>query len=280
MKYCFVFVCQGGPIEPQALLLAASLTHFIRCDAEIVACIPEYPEVKAPTDEAIAFLHLLGVRIETITNPVDSSYLIANKMACLKIDTDAELLIFLDSDMLCVQEFHGSSLLEGSEFSARLTDFSDLSMNEWKAIYAYCKWGTPTLNYKSMVSREAIPLSLNSGFLAVKNAGKFQRTWVNWAIKLNDRLRFPKTRPFLDQIALSFTVMELGLDIQLLDQTYNYSSAIYPIDHHQLPYFVHYYESIHLLGDTFLSDIAHSLMEKHSELRSLLKADSFLCLLH
>lgn len=279
MKYCFVFVCQGGAIEPQALLLAASLRHFLNCPAEIIACIPDYPEVKPPTNQAINFLHKLGIKTQTIVNEVDSSYLIANKIACLNTDTKAEQLIFMDSDMLCIREFHGSLRLEQSEFAARPTDFADLSTEEWLAIYRYNEWPDPEFKHHAMVSKQTIPLSFNAGFIAVKAPQQLHQAWTRWARKLNLPERFPKTRPFLDQISLPFAVMELAMDVNLLDQTYNFSSPIYPINPHQSPYFVHYYESLHFVGDQYLADVAKILLKKHPELKQLVQTDPFLALL-
>ena len=40
MTYCFVFVCQKGYLELQSLLLAASLTKYLRGSYELKAAIP------------------------------------------------------------------------------------------------------------------------------------------------------------------------------------------------------------------------------------------------
>ena len=39
-SFSFVFVCQAGRLEVDALLLALSLEHFVRCDYELVAALP------------------------------------------------------------------------------------------------------------------------------------------------------------------------------------------------------------------------------------------------
>ena len=279
MQPCFVFVCQGGSIEPKAALLAASLSTFVQCDAEIIAAIPSYPEVLPPTTEAIEFLHKLGVRVEEIVNEVDPTYPIANKIACFNIPTDADKFVFLDSDILCLQEIHEDQDFGGCEFAARLTDFSDLRPVDWCHVYEHCDKEPPEFDHRSIVSNEHMPLCFNSGVVITTQPGRLHHTWTAFARKLNHRERFPFTRPFLDQISLPFAVRELGLTIHLLDQYQHCPSAIFPIDLHHPAVFAHYHGTIHLLGDKLLANIAQRLIREHAGLDRLLQPGPFLSLL-
>ena len=60
-----------------------------------------------PAASTLAFLERLGVRLEPISNGFDSDYPIGNKVSCLGVRTDADIRIFLDSDMLAFRPFTG-----------------------------------------------------------------------------------------------------------------------------------------------------------------------------
>lgn len=112
MKYCFIFVCQQGSLELESMLLAASLKRYLRCDYECVAAIPQ-PATQWGTvsEDTLVFMHDLGVRTVPITNRINENYPVGNKVACLGIDTPADKLIFLDSDILCGQEFSPDTIV-------------------------------------------------------------------------------------------------------------------------------------------------------------------------
>src|SRR6266498_3081084 len=95
-SYCFVFVCQEGELTIQSLLLAASLKQFLRCDHELVAAVPgPVDRWGTPPVAALAMLRELGVRMVSITNPLDDDYPIGNKLACLDVETQADKVVFL-----------------------------------------------------------------------------------------------------------------------------------------------------------------------------------------
>lgn len=94
MKYCFVFFCQQGGLELKAMLLAASLKRYLRCDYECVAAIPQRAtQWGTVSSDTLAFMQDLGVRTVPITNPINEYYPIGNKVACLGMDTSADKLI-------------------------------------------------------------------------------------------------------------------------------------------------------------------------------------------
>ncbi|WP_111976373.1 hypothetical protein [Algibacillus agarilyticus] len=280
MKLAFVFVCQGGELAPQASLLAASLDYFLRIDAEVIAAVPNYPEVFPPSKQVIQFLKKLNVRIEYIDNHIDRRYLIANKLSCFNIQTEAEQLIFLDSDIMCMREFREETKITNADFAARLTDLSDLTQLEWQKIYQYCHSDLPHFSFKSSISNEDMPLCFNSGIIVTTKAKQLYAKWVAYAKHLNKPSLFPKCRPFLDQISLPFAVSSLGLSCHLLNQDFHWSLPLLPINSHKLPQFVHYHEPIHLLGDDASTGIARLLIKTYPELKSIISCDPILSLLN
>ncbi|MET0569490.1 MAG: hypothetical protein ABWZ74_10475, partial [Hyphomicrobiaceae bacterium] len=102
-RTAFVFVCQAGEWEVKAALLAASLRRQYGDDIELIAAIPQPREIwgtVAPVTTAL--LEQLRVRHVPITNPIDTAFAHANKIACLGVETAAAKIVFLDSDMLCL----------------------------------------------------------------------------------------------------------------------------------------------------------------------------------
>ena len=105
-KYGFVFICQQGELEIKSMLLATSLKRYLRCEYELVAAIPE-PATRwgSISKNTLDLIQTLGVRTAPVINRINENYPIGNKVACLGIETQAEKIVFLDSDILCLREF-------------------------------------------------------------------------------------------------------------------------------------------------------------------------------
>ena len=276
----FICVCQGGPLEMQAVLLIASLLENKKVDGEIIAAVPVGDHIQPISDTTDDFLKHHGVRLVLIENALDSSYPIAHKIMCFNIEHKHDCLIFMDSDMLLLTPFTPDFLVTyQDDFAGRLTDFSDLSRSEWATIYNYLDLDTPDCSYRSLASDDPIPLSFNSGLIVTRTASTLFQAWMKYARLLNDPARFPKTRPFLDQISLVFAVRTLNLGFDLLSQKEHRSSPIFPIDLVDPPLFCHYYENIHLLGDQVLVPFCRQLIDKYDHLGNILADDRDLCLL-
>ncbi len=279
MPLAFVFVCQGGPLEPKALLLAASLRHFASAGHQLIAAIPDYPEVAPPSAAGVDFLRQLDVRLVAIGNSLDVSYPYAHKIECLGIATGGRRLVFLDSDILCLRQCVDEPALQAGEFAARLTDTCDIPAQRWREIYRFCGFGEPRFDHVAVVTGEPMPLCFNSGVFAVAQPARLRRAWLELAAQLNDPARFPETRPFLDQISLPLALQREGIEPQLLGTGQHWPSAIIPVDLLQPPLFAHYHDSCNLLGDTVLAGTAGMLLRRYAGLQPLLQADPFLGLL-
>ncbi len=276
----FVLVCQGGPIEKQAALLIASLLENKKVQGEIIAAVPVGDRMLPLSDVMLNFLRNCNVRMIEINNVLDPTYPIAHKMMCCAIDHDSEYLIFMDSDMLLLSPITIDFLTDHQvDFAGRLTDFCDLTQEEWGQIYRFLDLTPSSFSYQAWASGESIPLSFNSGLMLIRDSSKIYDTWMKYARLLNDPTKFPKTRPFLDQISLVIAIQVLGLKFNLLSQKDHCSSPIFPIDLLNAPLFVHYYENIHLLGDKVLAPFCQQLIKKYDQLESILKDEPDLSLL-
>jgi hypothetical protein len=142
VKYTFVFVCQRGPLEVQAMLLAASLAENLRCDHRLVAALPEPEETWGrPREETLRFLERLGVARVPVQNHVSCELPVTNKLSCLDVEHEGDVTVYIDADMLCMKPFSGAAGFEG-EFGARAAGFDCFaehgrSDETWTALYAH-----------------------------------------------------------------------------------------------------------------------------------------------
>lgn len=279
MSLTFVFVFQGGPIEPKAALLAASLYEYVGRQADLVAAVPIYEGVLPPTESGLLFLESLQIKTHKIDNPVDISYPIANKIAAMAVPSATKNTIFLDSDILCLRSIERVESVFESEFCARLADFREIPHSTWEEIHKELGIEPPEFVYKSMIKQDSMPMYFNSGVVGTNHPQALSLEWAKLARKLNQPERWPITRPFLDQICLPLAVKNLGLTVDFLTPNQHFSSALFPAKASAKPLFAHYHDSRTLVGDLVAGPIAESLLRKHPELVSILRPDPWLSLL-
>jgi hypothetical protein len=273
-RYCFTFICQQGDLEIKALLLAASLKQFLRCDYELVAALPQ-PATRwgTPSEETLALLTRWGVRTVAITNQINDDYPIGNKVSCAAIATDADKLIFLDSDMLCLREFQHQARFTQASFHAKPADVATYTENlqQWQTLYQLFARDVPDLRVAATVSGEIMPPYFNAGFLAMQPSPAFFNTWLKCCQQIDESPKIVSKRPYLDQIALSVAVTASGETIDCLDETYNYPAHHKPLNINNLPLFCHYHHPLIIRREPVLSQLVTLLLQKYPELHPLLR---------
>ncbi|HET9579251.1 MAG TPA: sulfotransferase [Usitatibacter sp.] len=274
MRYCFAFVCQAGELEPKALLLAASLRRHLRCEHELVAAIPQ-PESAwgKPGAATLDALRRMGVRFAAIENPIDPSYPIANKIACLGIETTADKRVFMDSDMLCLRDFAGPARFGEAAVNVKPGDLvgiaSDLS--QWDAAYQACGVTLPAWRVTATVSRQSMPPYFNAGFIACDRASGLAREWAECARAIDASAAVARKRPWLDQVALSVAIAKRGLSVDCLDERFNYPAHLRPL-RGEAPYFCHYHYPQVIRREPRLLALFSSLLAEHPGIRAVLEA--------
>ena len=280
MEYSFVFVCQRGSLEVKSMLLAASLKRQLRCEHELVAAIP-VPQERwgRPAAGTLAFLESLGARVVTISNRFDSDYPIGNKVSCLDIATDADMRIFMDSDILASQPFPGlispGSLKMQAPFGAVPADMDRFGASDaiWALIYESQNLAPPVERMHATVSGQAMLPYFNAGFIAVQSRIDFAATWLRICREIDGDPRIINKRPWLDQIALPVAVKYLDLDYVALDQRHNYPAHLKPVGPDPLPYFVHYHNQKVLSASPMLRSLVLELAAEHPQLKDAMRAD-------
>ena len=135
-----VFICQKGELEIKAALLAASLRNILGNKIPLYCGIPQIPGLETlPGKDTIDFLESLNVQWQLFENPlmVDgigplSGLQFSNKLFCFPANLEAGRVVFLDSDLLCVNKpplFDTSN----SDFTV-CQAFKSLDLN-WSKVY-------------------------------------------------------------------------------------------------------------------------------------------------
>ncbi len=276
MNYSFIFVCQQGELEIKALLLAASLKRFLLCKYELVAALPR-PEAQwgQPDSATLYALDQLGVHIAYIDNPIDPNYPIGNKLACLNIQTAADKLVFLDSDIICLRGFHHSQRFE-QPINAKPADLRSFGSTpgEWESVYAALNLSVPPCPVLATVSGVSMSPYFNAGLVAVRRDAGFGDAWITCARSIDADPGIANKRPWLDQIALPAAATQLGLTVDSLDERYNYPAHLKPLDAQNLPIFCHYHWPSVLRREPLANALVAELADQVPAMRQAMESDA------
>ena len=269
-RFCFVFVCQSGELEVKALLLAASLKRFLRCDYELVAAVPMPMDVwgeLSPT--TIDVLRRIGVRVEAIENPIDVRYPIGNKLACLTIGTTADKIVFLDSDILCLREFFDSDVFDVA-FAAKPADLRTFaaSSDVWEPLYASVGVDVPTLRLPTTVSGEFGLAYFNSGVVFADVSVRLGQAWIDCARAIDGVPSMQPQRHWLDQVSLAVAVHKQKLGYSSLGEAFNFPAHLKPIGD-DVPFFCHYHWPKVLRSEPRMMELFASLVAEFPEIAQL-----------
>lgn len=275
-RTAFVFVCQPGEWELKAALLAASLRRHYGKDIELIAALPQPREIWGTmTAGTAALLQQLQVRCVPIENPIEPSFTHANKIACLGVEVSAEVIVFLDSDILCVAQ-HNFSLAPGTAIALKAADLPAFPVHDefaWKAVYAAV--GRPLPERRIALSCNAAP-SLpfyNSGVVALDTAfaRKLQEVWTETSRIIRLDQRVPDRRLWSDQLGLAVALDILDTMPAPLDVRHNHPTHLMPLDDTPEVAFAHYHHPAIIAQEPVLRRLAASLLEQYPVLGDLMQ---------
>ena len=282
MRFAISFVCQRGDLEIKALLLAASLRRFLTCNAELIACLPE-PESQwgAVSPEALRVLASLGVRTVGIRNVIDDAYPIGNKVTCLDVATDAEHMVFLDTDILCLEPFDpGRWFARG--FNAKPADAVGFADNpqDWQSVYELFGLTGPGRRVVTSVAGQLICPYFNAGVIGAPARTGLGATWADCCRTLaaSDSLwegrSLPAKWPFLDQISLPVAVARAGLDVSLLGERLNFPANLKPLAAEEGgPILCHYHRPDVIRREPRLLELVANLLDGHPPIADVMATE-------
>jgi hypothetical protein len=276
MQTAFVFVCQSGELEAKAAILAASLRRHLPADAVLVALVPQ-PESDwgRLADHTLRFLESLGVRIASVENPIGPGYPIGNKISCVDVDVPADRVVFLDSDIVVLDDLDPGRHFRG-EFMAKPADVSHTfggDASHWSRIYALCGCPEPSRRVMPTVRGDLMWPYFNAGVIAVPAGSGFGREWADCSRRIDADDSIPSRRPHLDQIALPVAVARAGLRFTPLPETLNYPAHLKPLPP-RLPTVCHYHWPRVIAGEPRLLEALATLLHTHAPLEALLRREA------
>lgn len=231
-----IIICtEKGRLESEAMLLIASLREFGGClsNTPIYSYQPRKQFKISPSTAAFFSEHNV-VHFDIPLNVEYEHYPLANKpLACAHREqhSNADFLIFLDSDVFFYNEPSALTDLNGSDVKLRPVDFkgvgSNMSGDEneeyWKDLY-HTLGVTVKRTVESTVTGEKILEYYNSGHIVTKREiGLFTR-WLKNFRRVMDCGLSPRGENlyFVEQTVFAATVSQMMLKVAEFEKEYNF----------------------------------------------------------
>ncbi len=279
-RFCFVFVCQHGPLEARAVLLAASLRRFLPASltVDLVAAQP-MPEARwgCPSNATLNALDELGVRVAPVVNRIADDYPTGNKFDCLAVPTRAPTTLFLDSDMLMLRAPEEPELTALERpLAAVPASLAHAGDAEWQRIYTRCELPLPEASLRLLQSGELSRPYFNAGMVASRDAARLADVWAETArfIDSDPGLPLALRRPWLDQLALPVAAARLGWQVTPLDAAWNHPSWAWPSPDVPLPLLYHYQGAERFLEARRMHAVARQLAWANPRVAEVLAEDA------
>jgi len=271
----WIFVCQSGRLEREACVLAASLRRKLGPEAKLIAAVP-LPESVMGTlaPDVILFLESQGVALRSFTNPtVDqgrelTSELLMNKAFALKVEPDASVVVFLDSDQICHSHFDLNNLLVPLVARRAFYLGAKATQGVWERAYEICEAQMPAqrISARSRVSSDPVivcPPFFNSVFISL------HRPWVHeFAMNYADCYRrivahglLGENRYYEEQMAMAIAVVKTRVPFEI--DIYRIDAALF-----------HYYSVPRLASFNKFAQIVRELAETAPGLKNILEPDT------
>jgi len=271
MHTTLVFICQRGELELKSTLLAASLRRHVAGDVELVACLPE-PEATwgRPSPTVLGLFASLGVRTVGLRNRIDDAYPIGNKVSAVAIPTNADRIVFLDSDILCLGGFAVDACFRG-DFTAKPADLPTMpqTAKHWQRLYRRFGLPAPRRRLLATDAEQLLWPYFNAGVLAFRTGLGFPEAWLECCRRIDADPAVPARRPHLDQIALPIALAKAGIEFEPLPERLNFPAHLRPIPA-EPPILCHYHGWDVLAREGMLRQKVRDLLDEHPPLGELL----------
>lgn len=250
VKYSVIFICQSGDIEIKSILLALSLKDHVGPEVELIAAIPRpgdqtyYPSIKAKS-----LLNALNVKTIEFENPylknkkVETGDLFTNKSFCLNISCQGKYIIFLDSDILCLNKFSLSEELLEPDFLAKQVDFANV--RNWEILYKHFRLKIPDEEFICSVDKKTSPPYFNSGVFIIKQdkAKNLGDTWFQIFQEITTCNLMTDNYLRRHQASLALAVQKLCLSYSMLDVELNFPVRSKKTRNAERIIFAHYHDA-------------------------------------
>ncbi|OON82744.1 sulfotransferase [Streptomyces tsukubensis] len=270
----FTFVCHAGPLEPQAVLLAASLRRYAGHVPAYVA-VPQPEEVwGAPSGRTLAAFDRFDIEVVPVTAPFGRERPLTNKIAALRVPAETERLVLLDSDILALGPVADHPLLTSeAEVVAKPADFQTWTreLAVWARTYAACGARVPRTRVAATVSGDTGPPYFNSGVVITRRPGRLADVWERCARALAATDDLPFGSRWDDQPAFAVAVQAGGFTVGYADERLNFPAHVRTLPPGRPPLLCHYHRPRVIRVDPLLRGLVADYARRHPEVAEVLR---------
>jgi hypothetical protein len=239
-RICFVACVESGPLEAQTVRLAESIRRFggSMSDSEIIAVTPRFgPPLTRATHRRF---EALGVRHERSRSHPDYAWYhyLNTPLALAAADelTDAELLAWVDSDILFLAEPTEFRLAPDVEFTAGVTDNGVVGSTgpdsphdpDWRRLCDLLGIDLDELPWvRTELEGQLVRLYFQAGVFIYRRGLGFSKHYLDTCTKaLDARFGFAhNAEHFTDQVCLGLSMFSAGLRWKQLPYDHNFPVA-------------------------------------------------------
>jgi hypothetical protein len=270
------FICQPGEIEIKALLLAYTLRKNLKIKVDPIALIPFHFKSQINSSSFFIFSKL-NVEIRYFENlfiankeqllPGDA---MSNKFYGLESLPDKQNILFLDSDIICLKTF--SQELFRARLAAKPAGYS--LNTRWDSIYQLAGISFPTRRIKCTVDEVESPPYFNTGviFISKELKANLCEWWKEYFLFFSKKEMLEENlfNPFhRDQLAFALATEKLGINVILLDKSYNYYVRRRKLIHPDT-FLVHYHDCYTIFSIEALLNLFSSFQAEFPEVMNIL----------
>jgi hypothetical protein len=289
-RICFVACVESGQLEAQTVRLAESIRRFggSFADSEILAVTARFgPPLASETRRRF---RELGVRHERIASHPDYAwYHYLNKplaLAAAETLSDADVLAWLDSDIVCLGEPDGLALGADLDFASCVPDDGIVGSTgpasphepDWRRLCGIYGLAVDDLPWVvSDVGSVRIRLYFNSGVFAYRRGIGFSERYLDTCLKaLNAGFGFQHNgEHFTDQVVLGIAMLQAGLRWRQLPHSHNFAMgsflAVPPPDELAPVRILHYHDG---MGPAFWPTLVGALAVPHPDVHAWLAGEA------
>lgn len=276
-KVEFLFVVDPPNLIIESILLILSIrTHIKDCD--ITACVPSGKSTLLPR-QFNNFAKKNKVKIIEFQNsPFIEKYPHGNKILALCARDRMGGVIFIDTDTVVYKEFEPNQLIKKNSISVcpegRRTWGKKKFSQNWGDVYSMFGMPYPTKTVKMVRTNALSEPYYNAGVIAFNDSDskkeKFSHIWLETALRIDENEKIATKRPWLDQISLPISIERAGLEVNELDEAWNFSLSRKHETNEEIirinsadPYIIHYHHEKFFEGTKF-SEYLNSLISEHT----------------
>lgn len=278
----FVLICHKGELEYQALFLVWSIKQHLEGNYTIHVAIPKDDSL-APCTQSISTFSELACKIYYFNNTyIDKTHnelpgdKCSNKIFALKALNTEGTVIFLDSDILALQNFD-SSIFE-TFTSIGIKPVNRIQNIQWEKLYSYFHLETPKSTVTTCIDKKNTYPYFNSGVIIIPQNlyHPIINAWEKIYLEISQKQLLEKNYFevfFRDQVAFALAIQQQNIEYELLDEKYNFPIRGKKLPAKNLPYFIHYHRSVSIASYKKLRQLHQEYINEHIWTKKLMPKD-------